>query len=258
MQHTVSIEIFSDSMFSTINESNNNLVRDDSNNEINCSKITIDGTCTQNPPNFRSTTFITKMNFGDTQTKETDGQRFGLRSLEMSGHSPVTEVGTLNEDPEENCQVCDTIFPREDQDTLQSTLYGENSKLPNIPKHRRVMYPDQTKEKGKLKAGNSNYEFIKQPHNAFRTSTSEDPVKVSFNMADNSNRKDTISLLVNKAIVQPKATPVIKEPKYRFRACIDNICIGNYRTVSLRSTESIMTVKVSLYYNDEFILTLKI
>ena len=55
----------------------------------------------------------------------------------------------------------------------------------------------------------------------------------------------TISLLVSQASIQPKEAPIIKEPQYRFRACIDDICISNYRTISLRSAESIVTVKVS-------------
>ena len=55
----------------------------------------------------------------------------------------------------------------------------------------------------------------------------------------------TISLLVSQAPFQPKEAPIIKEPQYRFRACIDDISISNYRTISLRSAESIVTVKVS-------------
>ena len=58
-------------------------------------------------------------------------------------------------------------------------------------------------------------------------------------------KNSTISLLVSQAPIQPKEAPIIKEPQYRFRACIDDICISNYRTISLRSAESIITVKVS-------------
>ena len=64
-------------------------------------------------------------------------------------------------------------------------------------------------------------------------------------MADDRKLKNsTISLLVSQAPIQPKEAPIIKEPQYRFRACIDDICISNYRTISLRSAESIITVKV--------------
>ena len=56
----------------------------------------------------------------------------------------------------------------------------------------------------------------------------------------------TISLLVTQAPIQPIEAPIIEEAQYRFRACIDDISISNYRTISLRSAESIITVKVSI------------